>query len=90
MIKLFNLDLHISVIEDLKYILKDIYNDKIEITDWSLSGHSWIFNKNITNVKIINQNTWKDINENMIEDFIIEYYNFLVELIFYMDLLVTL
>jgi hypothetical protein len=79
MIKLFNLDLHISVIEDLKYILKDIYNDKIEITDWSLSGHSWIFNKNIENVKIINQNTWKSINENMIEDFILEYYNFLVE-----------
>ena len=79
MIKLFNLDLHISVIEDLKYILKDIYNDKIEITDWSLSGHSWIFNKNIENVKIINQNTWKHINENMIEDFILEYYNFLVE-----------
>jgi hypothetical protein len=77
MIKLFNLDLHISVIQDIIFILKDLYKDKINITNWSLSNHSWIFNKNIDNVDIINENTWININEDMINNFVNNYRDYL-------------
>lgn len=77
MIKLFNLDLHISVIKDIQYILSDIYSDKVDIINWSLSGHSWIFNENTMSPEIINSNTWKDINLNMINDFVDKYKDFL-------------
>lgn len=72
-IRLLNIDLHISVITDVIYILKDVYGDKIEITNHSISGHNWVLNKPTSNVKIINQHTWKDINEDVINKFA-EYY----------------
>ena len=77
MLKLFNLDLHISVIEDVKYIINKLYKDKIEITNWSLSHMSWVFNKQIANVEIINQHTWKNINKKLIEDFYNKYKDYL-------------
>ena len=77
MIKLFNLDLHISVIADVEYILKDIYGDKIDITNFSISGHNWVFNKPTANVKYVNQHTWKHINEEMIENFTEHYKDYL-------------
>ena len=77
MIKLFNLDLQISVLEDFKYIINKLYGDNISITNWSLSHMSWVFNKDITNVDIINQHTWKNINDNLIQQFYIKYYDFL-------------
>jgi hypothetical protein len=76
-IKLFNMDLHISVIEDVKTILNKLYGNKIDITEWTLSGHSWVFNKEKKNVEIINQYTWKHINKEMIEKFITKYYDIL-------------
>jgi len=77
MIKLFNLDLHISVIKDIQYIISDIYPNKFNITNWSMSGHSWVFNENSMSPEIINSNTWKDINLNMINDFVDKYKDFL-------------
>ena len=77
MVKLFNLDLHISVIKDIQYILSEIYFDKIEIVNWSLSRHSWVFNENSMIPEIINSDTWKDINLNMINDFVNKYKDFL-------------
>ena len=77
MIKLFNLDLHISVIKDIQYILKDLYTDKIEVTNWSISGHSWVFNESSVCPNIINANTWKNINKEMINDFVNNYKDFL-------------
>ena len=75
--KLFNLDLHISVIADIKAIIKDLYKDKIEITNWSISGHNWVFNNPTAQVDIINQHTWKSINQEMIEQFQKRYDDFL-------------
>jgi len=75
-IKLFNLDLHISVIADVKNIFKKI-NSNIEITNWSISGHTWVFNKYPANVKHINGNTWKNINLKLIKKFQEEYDSFL-------------
>jgi hypothetical protein len=64
--KLFNLDCHISVIADLKKIFEDLGN---EVTSWSLSGHNWVFDKNPTQVDIINQNTWRNLNKKMCDKF---------------------
>lgn len=73
MLRLFNIDLHISVIADVTHILKDIYGDGIDITNWSISGHNWVFGKPVADVKVVNQHTWKNINEKMIEEFVEQY-----------------
>lgn len=72
-IRLLNIDLHISVITDVTHILKDIYGDKIDITNHSISGHNWVFGRETAIVNIINQDTWKEIDEKMINKFM-EYY----------------
>jgi hypothetical protein len=69
MFHLFNIDLHISVIEDIKYIINVLYGEKIKITDNSISGHAWVFNKSKENIDIVNENTWKNINDDMINAF---------------------
>lgn len=70
--KLFNMDLHISVIADFKNLFP-----KIDVTDWTLSGHSWVFNKQTFYPKHINPSNWKNINESMIRSFQDEYDTFL-------------
>lgn len=77
MIKLFNIDLHISVIKDIQYIIKHLYEDKIEVTNWSLSRHSWVFNENSVYPDIINAETWKNIDKVMIDNFVNKYKDFL-------------
>lgn len=64
--KFFNIDLHISVIEDIKFIFKELGH---EVTSWNLSGHNWVFGRNPTSVDIVNQNTWKYIDQNMCDKF---------------------
>jgi len=61
-VRLFNLDLHISVIKDFQHIIKSIFNDQVEVTNLSLSGHNWVFNQSTAIVEHINQNTWRNIN----------------------------
>jgi hypothetical protein len=75
--KLFNLDLHASVIQDISYIIKKLYNNEIQITNWSLSGMKHLFTTENINVEIINENTWKNIDENMIKLFVEKYFDFL-------------
>jgi hypothetical protein len=67
--RFFNLDLHISVIKDIEKILHTIYGSAIEITNWSLSDHNWVFNQNKMDVRIINENTWENISEELIIEF---------------------
>ena len=38
----FNIDLHVSVIEDIRYIFKKLGH---YVDDWSLSGHTWVVGK---------------------------------------------
>jgi len=64
--KFFNLDLHISVIEDIKIILESIGH---VVDSWSVSGHAWVFNRQISNVDIVNQNTWKNLDQKMCDRF---------------------
>lgn len=66
--KLFNIDLHISVIEDFINLNNDILN----IDDHSISGHTWVLNKKKENNYHIKDNNWTNIinNENEIKKFV--------------------
>ena len=66
------MDLHISVIADFKNLFPEF-----DITDWCMSGHSWVFNKGQAMPKHINPLTWVNIDETMIEQFQNEYDEFL-------------
>ena len=77
--KLFNLDLHTSVIADIESICKTLYGNQVEITNWSISGHNAIFGKEDRHVKYINQETWSKINSEMIEQFQTTYDSYLKE-----------
>jgi hypothetical protein len=66
------MDLHISVIADFKQQFPEF-----DITDWCLSGHSWVMNKQRVVPKHINQKNWIQINEEMIRLFQAEYDEFL-------------
>ncbi len=59
-LKFFNLDLHISVIADVKNIFEELGH---EVTNWSLSGHTWVFGRDRDPVEIINENTWTDLSD---------------------------
>lgn len=64
--KFFNIDLHISVIADIKNILENLGH---EVKSLSLSGHSWVFKKSTDATKIINQHNWQKIDEQLCDDF---------------------
>jgi hypothetical protein len=65
-LRFFNLDLHISVIADLKYIFEYLGH---EVVDWSISGHTWVFGRKRDPVEVVNQGTWLGLNQKMCDDF---------------------
>ena len=70
--KLFNMDLHISVIGDFKSLGLDV-----EVTDWCLSDHAHIMKRTKDNPSHINPTTWLDLNPQMIQEFQKTYDSFL-------------
>jgi hypothetical protein len=64
--RFFNIDLHISVIADIKKIFGDLEHN---VDSWSLSGHNWIFNREPSKVDIVNQNTWRNLDQDMCDRF---------------------
>jgi len=62
----FNLDLHISVIADIKQIFNDLGH---EININYLSNHSWVFNKSPNNNYVVNQSNWKNITPEICDKF---------------------
>ena len=72
--KFFNIDLHVSVIEDIKHIFNDLGH---EVTDWSISGHTWVFDKKSIQNGIITQENWKNLDKNMCDVFYDKYKNIL-------------
>lgn len=64
--KFFNVDCHVSVIADLKDIFKNLGH---EVTSWSLSGHTWIFNESPTQVDIIGNDNWKTLDQEKCDKF---------------------
>lgn len=76
-IRLFNLDLHISVIADVKAIVEDLYGPSVEIVNWSISGHNWVFGAGTPEVDVVNQRTWMNIGPEMVAAFQTRYDSFL-------------
>ena len=75
--ELFNLDLHISVVADLKH---GFANQGVDLTNWSISGSNRFvrsFFKLPDPVEFVNNSTWIDLNEELIEDFTKRYKKFL-------------
>lgn len=64
--KFFNLDLHISVIADIKNIFQDLGH---EVDDWTLSGHSWVMGRTPDKVDIINANNWRSLDKDLCDAF---------------------
>ena len=64
--KFFNLDLHISVIADIKRIFADLGHS---VDNWSISGHAHLMGRHTDQVEIVNQHTWRRLNSEMIEGF---------------------
>ncbi len=62
----FNLDCHISVVEDLRHIF---YSLGHTIDSWSISGHNWVLGKQQMRPEVINADTWRSLNPKMIKAF---------------------
>ena len=68
--RLFNLDLHASVIEDLRM---EFNNFNVKLTNWSISGSNRFKRRIFTEpdpVQIINDKSWQSLSQNMISDFL--------------------
>jgi hypothetical protein len=77
-LRLFNLDLHIGVIRDLKQEICRRQN--LDLTSWSISSHNGLVRKvlNIPDpVKSVNNKTWDKLNSVLKDEFINEYRRFL-------------
>lgn len=72
--KFFNLDLHISVIADIKNIFETLGH---EVVDWSLSGHAWVLGKQNASPKHINSSNWKELSPEICNNFYTKYKEFL-------------
>jgi hypothetical protein len=73
-LRFFNLDLHISVIADVRHIFEQQGH---EVVDWSISGHTWVFGKERAVVDVVNQNTWMNLSPEMCDQFYERYKDFL-------------
>jgi hypothetical protein len=70
--KLFCMDVHISIVEDFKTACPDV-----EVEDWCLSGHAFVMKRKQDSPDIINPATWKNLNPDMIRAFQARYDSFL-------------
>jgi hypothetical protein len=68
--KLFNIDLHISIIADMKKIFTDLDH---EVYDLSLSEHTWVFNRLKDSVPMLDNGRWNSLTPNQLSD---EFYFF--------------
>ena len=70
--RLFCMDLHISVIADFKTACPDV-----EVVDWCLSGHAWVMKRNQEYPDHINPRTWRDLTPERMQAFRDKYDAFL-------------
>jgi len=67
--KFFNIDLHISIIADMKKIFHDLGH---EVEDKSLSDHTWVFNRPKDSVPMLDHGRWLQLSP---EQFANEFYD---------------
>ena len=70
--KFFNIDLHISVIEDIKQIFTSLGH---EVTSWNLSNANWVFDRKPMKIEVIGQDNWGHLNQEMCDKFYNRYKN---------------
>lgn len=75
--RLFNLDLHIAVISDVKYILNHLYGSSVEVVNWSISAHNFVLGSETPSVDVVNAGTWRGIDADMVAAFQARYDDFL-------------
>jgi len=75
--RIFYFDAHIGTHGELMYVLKKIYGDSAEIEGWLISGHSFLLNRQPDQPDVINANTWRAINEGLIDGFWEKYKDYL-------------
>jgi hypothetical protein len=73
-LKFFNLDLHISVIGDLKNLFES-YGHQVE--SWSISEHTWVFKNERAKVEVVNEKTWRNLDREMCDRFYEHYKDYL-------------
>jgi hypothetical protein len=62
----FNLDLHVGVVSDVRTQLD---RHGFGLVDWTISGHSWVFDRPRDPVAIVNEITWKSFGPRMARRF---------------------
>jgi hypothetical protein len=73
-LKFFNLDLHISVIADLKDLFETFGH---QVESWSISEHTWVFKNERAKVDVVNEKTWRNLDKEMCDRFYDRYKNYL-------------
>ena len=68
--KFFNLDMHISIVHDVKTIFQNL-NHSIDSTN--LSSHTWVNGEKPGKNKVVNRKNWTTINQKMCDDFYRKY-----------------
>ena len=69
--KFFNIDMHISVIEDMKRIFTDLGHT---VDDVSLSDHTWVFNKEKGSIPLLDNAKWMNLSCDQMSDLFYETY----------------
>jgi hypothetical protein len=78
--RIFNLDLHIGPIRDFTAICEQLYGkNQVEVVSWSISGHKHLLSNPTGDIDIVNQETWSNIDETMIEQWTARYGWFMVQ-----------
>ena len=69
--KFFNIDLHISVIADMKAIFNELGH---QVDDLSLSDHTWVFNRPKDSVPMLDNARWTRITASQMADEFYDHY----------------
>lgn len=68
----FNIDMHISIIHDVKTIFSNLGH---KVDSVCMSGHTWVNNEQPRTTSVINANNWRNINQHMCDLFYETYKN---------------
>lgn len=63
--KFYNIDLHISIIADMRKIFTDLGHD---VTDISLSNHTWVFNRKKDSIPMLDNGRWMGLTPEQFSD----------------------
>lgn len=74
--RLFDLELHFSVVQDAKNIIQTLFGNRVEVVIWYLSK-KWQKQENTTETEVIRGENWKDFDAGMADRFCARFDSFL-------------